>query len=107
MKDAQKIFAETCRRLREQAGMTQEKLGEAAGITGAYVSEIERGNANPTLATIQKLADGLNVDIAVLADFRDTELTEEQIKANLIREISRANNRTIKDLHSLIKKAFP
>lgn len=50
MKDTQKIFATTCRRLREEAGMTQDRLGEVAGVSGAYVSEIERGNANPTLA---------------------------------------------------------
>ena len=107
MKDIQKIFAENTRRLREEAGMTQEKLGEAAGVTDAYVSEIERGNANPTLAAMQKLAEGLQAGIAVLADFKDHEISVEEILERLICAIRKANARTVKDPHSLIKKAFP
>lgn len=87
--------------------MTQDRLGEVAGVSGAYVSEIERGNANPTLATMQKLADGLNVHISVLADFREESLSEEQMRENLLREIAKANNKTVKEWYSFIKRVFP
>ena len=107
MKDANRVFANNCRRLREEAGMTQEALGEAAGLSGAYVSEIERGNANPTLLTIQKLAKGLNVPFAVLADFRNPDISEDEIREYLLREIARADNKTIKQWQSFIRKVFP
>ena len=59
-------FGERLRRLRTQRGLTQEKLTELAGLDKNYVTEAERGKANPTLRTIGRLADVLGVDIAAL-----------------------------------------
>lgn len=106
MKDIKKILGKTCKRLREGAGITQEALGEAAGVSGKYISRIEKGKANPTLTTIQKLARGLQVDVAVLADFRELGLSKEQIRENLLREIAEADDRTIMDLYCLSKRVF-
>lgn len=106
MKDAHEIFASNCRRLRDEAGMTQDELAEASGLSGAYISEIERGNANPTLATVQKLANGLNVHISELVDFRDAEATEEEIRARLIQVIAKADNKTVRGWLALLKKVF-
>ena len=106
MENVQRVFGNTCRRLREEAGLTQDELGEAAGVSGAYVSEIERGNANPTLLTMQKLANGLHIHISVLANFHEESLSEEQIRENLLREISKTNGKTLRQWHSFIKKVF-
>lgn len=65
--------------LRETKGMTQRQLAEAAGMKQPRVTEIERGNANPTLLTISRIAVALGVtadrllaepDEAVLAQAR-------------------------------------
>lgn len=54
------------RRLRVASGRTVEALAWASEIDPSLVGRIERGTANPTLAVIDKLAKGLDVQIADL-----------------------------------------
>lgn len=57
-----KSTGERLRELREKAGLSPEKLGAKAGISGAYIRKIEKGERKTvTLATAKKLADALNV----------------------------------------------
>lgn len=50
---------------RAQRGMTQKALAEAAGIDQADISKIERGIANPTVGTLQRIADALNLQLSI------------------------------------------
>lgn len=50
---------------REAAGMTQKELAEKTGIYQADISKIERGLANPSLSTLKRLADGLNMNLII------------------------------------------
>ena len=61
-------LAANVRRLRQDAGLSQQELAKAAEIRQALVSEIERGEANPTLESLVKLAQALKVDLARLFD---------------------------------------
>lgn len=55
--------------LRTAAGMSQGELARAAGMTQPAVSRVERGEANPRLQTIARLAAALGVEAsALLAD---------------------------------------
>jgi transcriptional regulator with XRE-family HTH domain len=49
------------RRLRNDAGLTQDDLSERAGIFRTYLSRIESGKSNPTLLVLVALADALVV----------------------------------------------
>ncbi len=44
---------------RKEKNITQEQLAEITGIDRTDISELERGEGNPTIATLQRLADGL------------------------------------------------
>ena len=46
---------------RKESGLTQKQLSEKTGITQADISRLERGNANPSLLTLQRLASGMNM----------------------------------------------
>ncbi len=48
-------------RLRNARGMTQEELAAAAGMKQPRIAEIERGDANPRLETLTRLAVALGV----------------------------------------------
>lgn len=48
---------------RKKYNLTQKELSERSGIDQADISRIERGIANPTLRLLQKLANGLNMDL--------------------------------------------
>ena len=51
----------TLRSYRLRAGLTQEELAEAAGISARSVSDIERGIQNPSPRTIRGLADAMGL----------------------------------------------
>lgn len=56
-------IGENIKRLREQAGMTQEDLGEILGITHSAVSLIESDKRGITVEKVQKIAKALGVTI--------------------------------------------
>jgi transcriptional regulator with XRE-family HTH domain len=59
-------FGDTLRRLRNERGLSQERLAEAANLTADYIGFIERGENVPTLTVLLKLAKALSVDAAEL-----------------------------------------
>jgi transcriptional regulator with XRE-family HTH domain len=54
------------RYLRHSLKMSQADLADDAGIRRALVSDIERGEANPTLDTMVRIATALGVESAEL-----------------------------------------
>ena len=54
--DAAVAFGRVLRRLRAEAGLTQEELGFEADLRRTYISILELGQQQPTLTTILKLA---------------------------------------------------
>src|SRR5690606_11970214 len=54
------------RRLRQQAGMTQAAVAEAADVADATISRIERGRFLPSQALLERLAQAIGVTAADL-----------------------------------------
>ncbi len=50
---------------RNQAGMTQRELSEKTGIYQADISKIERGIGNPSIATLQRLANAMDMMLEI------------------------------------------
>jgi len=61
--------------------MTQEQLGFETDISRTYISLLERGERSPTLDTIVKLSNGLNISIAELVEVF-AEKMENTIQTN-------------------------
>ncbi|MDQ6960000.1 MAG: helix-turn-helix domain-containing protein [Mariprofundaceae bacterium] len=57
-------IATRIRDMREQRNLSQRALAEAGGVSAAAVSQIEAGQASPSVATLEKLADGMGVPVA-------------------------------------------
>lgn len=70
------VIAHNLRRLREAAGLSQQALGEAAGLpSNAHVSHIESGRIDdPNTKTLRSLAKALGVELAEF--FVEPELDE-------------------------------
>lgn len=49
--------------IRNERHLSQKQLAEITGITQADISRIENGNANPSLKTLQRLANGLGMKL--------------------------------------------
>jgi transcriptional regulator with XRE-family HTH domain len=56
---AQALVARNLRRLRVKRNLSQEALAADANIDRTYVSRLERGLENPTVALLEQLSDGL------------------------------------------------
>ena len=55
-------------RCRKASGMTQRDLSEKTGIDQAAISRIEAGRANPTLSTLEALAEGVGASMSVIIE---------------------------------------
>ena len=64
--ELQNMFGANVRRLREAIGLSQEDLAEVCELHRTYISGVERGVRNPTVAVVFKLAQGLGVSPADL-----------------------------------------
>jgi transcriptional regulator with XRE-family HTH domain len=60
---AQALVARNLRRLRVVRGLSQENLAVDAEVDRTYVSRVERGLENPTVAVLERLADALDAEI--------------------------------------------
>jgi transcriptional regulator with XRE-family HTH domain len=58
-----KLVGQNVRRLRNQKGWTQEKLGMRAGVDQGYLGTLERGRVNVSIDTLAKLGKALKVKI--------------------------------------------
>ncbi len=63
------LFGQRVKKLRQQAGMSQETFADKCGLDRTYVSGIERGIRNPTLEVIEVIARGLEIELTHLFDF--------------------------------------
>lgn len=62
-------FGSRLKKLRLEAGFTQEELANEADIPINQVGRIERGEVNPTLSTLSALSKALKISISNLVEF--------------------------------------
>lgn len=48
------------KRLRVEAGLTQKRLAELAGVSQAHIAKIEQGKVDPRLSTVNRILKALN-----------------------------------------------
>ncbi len=66
MQEAQKKLGKRIRELREKKKLSQEAFADACGLNRVHMSDIERGEVNVTLATLNKIAQNLHATSAAL-----------------------------------------
>lgn len=71
MSSVRVLFGRRLKQLRKKAGLTQEKLAEAADLIPGHISDIERGFYGPRFDSLEKLANVLKVPIKDLFDFSE------------------------------------
>lgn len=64
--DARQLVAWNLRRLRVARGVSQDDLALSAEIERAYVGHLERGSRNPTVLSLEKLSNALEIHISEL-----------------------------------------
>jgi transcriptional regulator with XRE-family HTH domain len=69
--DLRKAFGRRLRKLRQAAGLSQERLAQIVGLDRSYVGSVERGERNISIDNIGKFASGLHVRPSQLLDTDD------------------------------------
>jgi len=59
-KESEKL-GNNLKRIRTKKGITQGDIARSLGVSRGFVSNIENGKTNPTLATIARLANAIGV----------------------------------------------
>ncbi|MDY4410990.1 MAG: helix-turn-helix domain-containing protein [Prevotella sp.] len=56
-------IAQTMKSRRKVLGISQQDLSEMAAVSLATIKDIERGQGNPSLSTVQKILDVLGMEM--------------------------------------------
>ncbi len=93
--DAKQKIGARIKDIRNRKGFTQEELAEKIDINSKYLSSIERGKENPTLNTLIKLSESLDVNLNDI--FHQIEIEDPaKRKALLISLLDEANDVQLK-----------
>ena len=68
MSDIAKIIGQRIRNYRTQKGLSQEKLAELAGCHPTYIGQLERGEKNATLESVEKISSAMDISLSELFD---------------------------------------
>ncbi len=68
MSEIAKQIGENIRYLRKQRGLSQEQLALHADITPSYMGQVERGEKNPTVDVLSKIAQALGLSLERLVN---------------------------------------
>ena len=71
-----KNIARNLKRIRLVKGLSLDNVAEQTGVSKSILAQIERGEANPTIGTVERIISGLRISI--------TELTEDNSVLNKI-----------------------
>ncbi|SMO95426.1 helix-turn-helix domain-containing protein [Fodinibius sediminis] len=75
--DKQMEISSQISRYLQQQGLTQKELAQKADMGESQLSEIMRGEGNPTLKTLVKLEEALGQDIIVAPSFHEEQMTRK------------------------------
>ncbi len=66
MSEIAKAIGKRIRNYRNNLGLSQEKLAELSGCHPTYIGQIERGEKNATLESIEKISSALDIPLSKL-----------------------------------------
>ncbi len=100
---ASKVLCERVTELRNRHGYTLDQLAAASGVSRSMLSQIERGQANPTLAVTHRIAQAFDMTIGELVDQpgsrSNIEIVHGSDPNNLFRADGECEIRTLSPLH--------
>lgn len=103
---AEDVSRHVCRRIheiRQKRGWSLDVLSKASGVSRSMLSQIERSQANPTLAVTLKIASALGISMSELVEQAEGHTGIEVIRADdrshIFRSDQNCSIRTLSPLH--------
>jgi transcriptional regulator with XRE-family HTH domain len=102
-REAQVLLGRRIKALRLRRELTQEALGEQAGLNYKYLGAIERGERNPSVKQLLKLAQALGVEPHELLIVDQEELSMPQLRAMIQALLEEASRAELQMAYKLLK----
>ena len=99
----QMTLGQQVRALRRQRRLTQEQLAELAGVCLQHIGEIERGQGNPTLNSLVKLSDALDISLSELFENSEQYKSEKEMRDLLHQLVEQSSEPGLKQLLSIAR----
>ena len=90
MSDLTPIIGNNLAQLRRQKGLSLDKLSDLSGVSKAMIGQIERGESNPTVNTLWKIASGLHVSFGKL--IADNKPVAEVVRMSQLKPLKDDND---------------
>ncbi|NMM65250.1 helix-turn-helix transcriptional regulator [Clostridium sp. P21] len=101
MNDLSKIIGERIRNLRKECGLSQEELAYRASLHPTYIGQLERGEKNATLESIEKVTAALNISFEDL--FKYLQMSSNNSDSIIFNKIyNLLHNRTLDDKKKIL-----
>lgn len=101
--DERALLGKRIKELRKARGLSQEVLAEKMDGHPKYLGSVERGEQNPTIEFLMKLAAALKVDLAALFNYQWQRMSEAELKRKLHAMIDKAELEQLREILALIK----
>ena len=98
-----KLLGLRLRRLREAKGQTQHELSTNAGVSQKHLGEHERGRGNPSLKSLQGVADALGLSVSDLFDMEQVGKPDDVLLAEIIKRLQTAKPEVLRIIHRALK----
>ncbi len=66
MEHLNQVIASNLKKIRDQKKLSLDKVAALTGVSKSMLGQIERGESNPTITTVWKIANGLKVSFSAL-----------------------------------------
>ena len=106
MTEIAKIVGDRLRLYRNRAGLSQEVLAEKSGLHSTYIGQLERGEKNATLESIEKVARALELPFEILFENIIVGDTKNMIATECYEMLTALSENEQKAILELIKKTI-
>lgn len=84
------LFASRLKKLREEAGLTQEELGQAVGLSSEYISLLEAGKRNPSIIALNRISRHFQKNVSFFLETRESPFAVMQSDEHLSSDIKKS-----------------
>ena len=102
MSEIAKFIGQRIRNYRTQQNLSQEKLAEMAGCHPTYIGQLERGDKNATLESVEKIASALNIPLSRLFEKLGDNEQEDSIPLKCYEFVSAKTKAEQKHLYKML-----
>jgi transcriptional regulator with XRE-family HTH domain len=101
------LLGRRIRSLRTEKGWTQQELGDHAEVNYKFVGEIERGQQNPSLNVLVKIAAALGVDLLDLFRYEQEITDRKEIEKRIGQTLQNIPDEELKRIFLIIHALCP